>query len=200
MTPFDTGSKTLDNALSTVAAPALRFIETGIHEESWTVDDPDEHEGVWARGAISPHQTSRVVREVAKELKRPFVAMYAVRQRWQYRSRYQPGTVHHSSTKPGSYYKDIQKLPQPVFSHGHIHVPKRQYLLPLVRTLILATVSQQMPSWRQLNDAEHKKPDVLNHSLATIWRFRIYNEEMWGDYRASMDRPEMRAARRLPPL
>jgi hypothetical protein len=202
MTSFNTGSKVLDNALLTVAAPVLRFIETGIHEASFTVDDPAEREGVWAEGAISSQQTTRVVREVARELKRPFVAMYAFRDRWSYKSQHSmAGTTYYSYGKPWRGYQDIKQLPKPVFSHAYVRVPRRKYAFPLVAPLLLA--APETPKYAPTtvrNKPGYKPPTVTNYSGATYWRFQIYNEEMWDSYRASMDRPEMREARRMPPL
>lgn len=69
------------------------------------------------------------------------------------------------------------------FSHTWIEVPRKKYLLPIVNPLILA---------------ENGK-EVVARCKATLWCFGIYNEQLWKDYRASMDRPEMRIARRMKP-
>lgn len=70
------------------------------------------------------------------------------------------------------------------FYHAHIEIPKRKYLMPIVTPLILA---------------ENGK-DVVAKCRQTLWVFTIRNENLWNEYRASLDRPEMRIARRMKPL
>lgn len=41
---------------------------------------------------------------------------------------------------------------------------------------------------------------VSDRSEVGNWVFIINNEDLWNEYRASLDRPEMRAARKLEPL
>lgn len=70
---------------------------------------------------------------------------------------------------------------EPMFRSARVFMPKRKYLMPLVTPLLLAEGSVQ----------------VLSSEMATLWNFRITDEDMWKEYRAAMDRPEMRKARKL---
>jgi hypothetical protein len=72
----------------------------------------------------------------------------------------------------------------PKFSHAWIEVPKKKYLLPIVNPLILAENGEGM---------KHRHRE-------TLWCFEIYNGDFWNEYRAAMDRPEMRIARKMKPL
>jgi len=68
---------------------------------------------------------------------------------------------------------------------AEIQMPKRKYLMPLVSPLLLASEAKAGPVY-----CRHK---------STLWSFRINDQTLWNEYRAALDRPEMRAARKLPP-
>jgi hypothetical protein len=168
-------SKIFDEAIRSVRDPILQFIETGIFGNPWGGDTVPE-EVLASKGFISATQTQRVCRMVAQELKRPFIIMtpYIERRVWT------------QTPKPdGTTRWECKPVPRR-FRSTHIKMPKRQYLMPLVSPLLLAAGPAGSP--------------VTDRSEVGNWVFIINDEGLWNDYRASLDRPEMRAARKLPPL
>lgn len=163
-------SKILQDALRSVREPIEKFIETGIYTNPWADEDIPD-ELRDSLGFVSEQQTQRVCRMVAKELKRPFIIVTPVI------SEYVWERVN------GRY---TSRKTERTFQRAHIKMPRRKYLMPLVSPLILAESGPTGP-------VRH----IHEHSN---WYFHITNEALWNDYRAALDRPEMRAARKLPPL
>jgi hypothetical protein len=165
-------SRILADALRSVHDPIAKFIKTGIYSNPH--HDPDmPKELMESSGAISSQQTQRVCRAVANELKRPFIIMSPIIHvmKWERVNGRWTSTRH-----------------EPKFSHVYIVIPKRKYLMPLVTPLLLAC-----------GDMGTSAPVRERHRYS-LWNFHIHVEELWNEYRAGLDRPEMRAARRLPPI
>lgn len=165
-------SQILADALRSVREPIEKFIATGIYANPYQDEDMPQ-ELIESAGFISAQQTQRVCRSVAKELKRPFIIMSPV-------------------IRTGNWIRKndrwVRQACEPAFEVAHIQMPKRKYLMPLVTPLLLAGGDTETAAsvW-----------ELHQHSN---WCFQIHNEQLWLEYRAAMDRPEMREARRLPPL
>jgi hypothetical protein len=164
-------SKVLDEAIRSVRDPILKFIETGIFCNPYS--DPDmPPEVLESVGFISDTQTQRVARMVAKELRRPFIIMTPVIKKFEW------------SNASGKW---VRKRVDPTFSHVYVKIPKRKYLMPIVAPLLLTC-------------SDTGKGLVTQGGEESNWVFNIHSEALWVEYRAALDRPEMRAARRMPPL
>ena len=128
---------------------------------------------------ISTVQIRKVARDVAKEMKRPFV------QGGEYFSN---GT--HKRDADGKYEWIPYSTPQ--WSKAYITVPRRGYLCPIITPLELSAVSVYRST-----GSNH----IISRHGSTYWQFDIMSREIWTDYyQALQTRPEMRKALKLPPL
>lgn len=172
-----TNLKSYQRTIASVDLPLKHFVETGF----W---NPHAVEG-WTENDIGDTFVRRAARQIAKELKRPFIQIYACMTIWGRRQVNDP-------SKPSWAQTERYKLDKPVFSHGYIQVPKRQYLAPIVAPLFL------LPD-RPVRYGDVGK-DVLGwgHHTITLWQFRISNEEFWNEYyQFALNDHDCRKARRL---
>lgn len=162
-------TKTLSAVFAFIQKPIDDMIATGLF-----------HEPAWEDQMVSTVQIRKVARDVAKELKRPFV------QGGEYFSN---GT--HKRDADGKYEWIAYDTPQ--WSKAYITIPKRAYLCPLIAPLELSAVSHykvgSIPSI------------IISRHASTYWHYDIMSHEIWTDYyEALQTRPEMRKALKLPPL
>jgi hypothetical protein len=161
-------TKTLSAVFAFIQKPIDDMIATGLF-----------HEPVWEDQMISTVQIRKVARDVAKELKRPFI------QGGEYFSH---GT--HKRDADGKYEWTAYSTPQ--WSKAYITVPKRGYLCPIITPLELSAVSVYRST-----GSNH----IISRHGSTYWQFDIMSREIWTDYyQALQTRPEMRKALKLPPL
>lgn len=166
--------KSYQRTIASVDLPLLHFVETGF----W---NPCVVEG-WTESDIGDTMVRRACREVARELKRPFIQCYAVFQ-----------TTEHYPTEEknqhGHTLYATRALPEPKFSFGYVEIPKRAYLTPMASPLLF------LPEGRRYG------PDAREGfaiPAATLWRFRIESEELWNKYyEFALNDPDCRKARRL---
>lgn len=167
-----TTSKVLTEAIASLQRPIEHFIETGIYSCALTFGGDGEEENLTAND-ISHMQVSRICRAVAKELRRPFIQMNPVIRRWNWEIA--SGGTYRAKPIPAQWL------------HAEVTIPCLKYLAPIAAPLLLAA-------------GEDPTDPVYRREKATLWQFRINSYELWLDYRVSMDRPEMRKARRMKPL
>lgn len=187
-TSTPTQSKVLSAAIDSVRVPIENFIRTGIfsgiYDRTLVSRDISHSDGCVAGG-----QVQRIARYTAKELKRPFIIMEPVVRGFTW------------SLANGRWRKEIH---DPRFSHVFVRIPKRKYLMPIAAPLLLAApepVTHHRTAIQRVTDPHHdEKFPVIQRAERTNWVFNICSEEFWHDYRAALERPEMRAARKLPPL
>lgn len=178
-------SQVLNDALASVYLPVQRFLETGFYRGPFCDEEIPEHLRTWER-MISDTQTRRICRAVAREQKRPFIQLY---ESW---SKTEMAATDEKNEYGNPIYK-YQTLPEPRFNYVAVVVPKRKYTMPLVTPLLL--VAPDQADWRP-----GTRPLVSSFRMHSYWKFQIYDLDFWREYSAAFDRPEMRAARRLPPL
>jgi hypothetical protein len=157
-------SKVLAAALASVQEPIQHFIDTGLFVE------PRYQliEGVDA--SVGMTQVRRICRHVAGELRRPFIVISDI------------STMHERVN--GSWVT----LDEPVWSHAHITMPRRKYLVPLMAPLVLGDKTKEIQTnW-----------DTPNTSL---WTAVIRDRSIWTEYYDRLlNDPDMRRARRTPVL
>ena len=169
--------KSYQRTIASVDLPLKHFVDTGF----W---NPYVVEG-WTDSDIGDTFVRRACREVAKELKRPFIQCFASVSTTE---SYDTG----KKNAHGYPIYDVRPLPEPRFSSGYIEVPKRKYLIPLVAPLLLAA-GEPTRRWNQNATAP-----VANNSVASLWQFRITSEELWNQYyEFVLNDPDCRKARRL---
>ena len=162
-------TKTLSAAFAFIQKPIDDMIATGLFHEPKSED-----------GMITGPQIRKVARDVAKEMKRPFV------QGGEYFSN---GT--HVRDADGKFQWRAYDTPQ--WSKAYIIVPRRAYLCPLIAPLELSAVS--------VYRIGNTPATIISRHGHTYWQFDIMSREIWTDYyEALQTRPEMRKALRLPPL
>lgn len=160
----------LQLALRSVEKPIMDFIQTGLFNDDWSAL-PEEAR--IARACVSIAQTRRIARRVAKELKRPFIVSseFISRNYW-----------------CGAARRWLES-DEPRWRSAYIEMPKRKYLMPMVTPLLLVADANNAPVVRYQRGEN-----------SSLWRFEFKNRDFWLEYRAALDRPEMRAARKLPRL
>lgn len=168
--------KSYQRTLDSVRLPIEHFIKTGF----W---DPHALDG-WEENDISEQQVRNKCRQVARELKRPFIIAHPVMQFYEHRPTGKTNSYGHPSYK-------WTRLEQPRFSHAFVEVPKRKYLYPLVSSLLL------LPQGQSRWDSGDGKA-AISLDYASLWQFRINDETLWRQYYDFiLNDPECRAARRL---
>jgi hypothetical protein len=125
-----------------------------------------------SRTSVALVQTRRIARKVAKELKRPFIIASEV-----IAANYWDANQRRWITSPTLQWRS-----------AYIEIPKRKYLMPLVTPLFLIDRTANSP----VSNSRRQE--------SSLWTFNITDRDFWLEYRAALDRPEMRAARKLPPL
>jgi hypothetical protein len=156
---------------------ALRSVEEPVLKfiETGLFDDnwfslPEEMRA--SKASVALVQTRRIARKVAKELKRPFILA--------------------SEVVATNYWDPMQRRwvtnTRPEWRHAYMEIPKRKYLIPIASPLLLVAGAANSPVGNMSRDN------------SSIWRFTIQDRGFWNEYRAALDRPEMREARKLPPL
>lgn len=163
--------KSYQRTMASVQLPIFHFLETGF----W---DPHSVPG-WQEFDISEQQVRRACRQVATELKRPFIRCGTNVEYFHY----VPDT-----TKPrdgwGNYPHKRVEFDKPRFSNGFIEVPKRKYLVGHIAPLTLA--------------ASKDGHIVLDRSGATLWSFYVRDQKLWDDYyQFVLNDPDCRKARKL---
>lgn len=186
MTEYHThGIESLDQALGSIAIPVQKFIETGIHRDTaWDESIPKEYrQARWSAqksGAALGYSFVRsICRKVARELGRPFIHTTVNMDEGRY-------------ARVGGRYQWIPRE-DPEFFYGYIEMPKRKYLAPLWSPLFLAAKPTRMYS---------SKPEGVTVGIIfsrSLFRFMVYDENLWAEYNELLDTDEMRAARRAPP-
>lgn len=162
-------SKVYRRVIDSVRVPLEHFVSTGLY-------DPFSLEGFEPED-IADFQVRRACRQLAKELKRPFIRCYNVFSAFQW---------DHNKAK-------WVKLEVPDWNYGYVEVPKRQYLAPLVAPLLLA--APEAGSYVEVRSAQGK---VLQEQCRSLWRFRIRDRPLWDSYYQFMlSDPDCRKARRL---
>lgn len=164
-------SKVANRAIASVHLPIAHFVETGLY-------DPNAVPG-YDRADISEVQVRRVCRQVAKDLKRPFIQCYSYMQ-----------TGHHvpdgvnAQGYPKSKYVELDA---PRFASGIFYCRKAKYLAPLVAPLLL------------LNDDEIARSGVgWNSSGNSFWQYQIKDHQLWTSfYEHVLNDPDCRKARGL---
>lgn len=161
-------SQHLTRTLEFLQKPIDAMLATGLFEE------PN-----WKDAPISPIQIRKVARTVAREQKRPFI-------------------LGGESFANGSHSRGANnewvytKYDAPKWEHAYLTVPKKQYLMPLVSPLTLASVDEF--------EAYGKAPvpPVTHRHGKTYWSFKINDRTFWNEYlQALTTRPEMRQAMKL---
>lgn len=154
-------SKVMARTIASVQLPMEHFFKTGF----W---DPFSS-GTFELCDISEPQVRRACRQMAAELKRPFIACHS-----QY-------STHELQSLPD---KNVWvKRDNPIWNYGIIQVPRKAYLNVLVTPLMLAE-----------NNAE-----VRDQSGTTYWSFVVSDRNVWDKfYDYLLNDPDCRKARRLP--
>jgi len=170
-------SKVYQAAIQSVAGPLQRFADTGLYsgDEDRTLGEPAK-----AAGVVSHQQIGRIVRNFAKETKRPFIKTFEL---WKTHEWAQ-------DTVTGDYGR---RPITPFLGEVCIKIPNLKYLAPIYAPLLLAAGDQlgktcggnrAFPAWGSIG------PNVMH--------FRIYSLEFWLEYENALDQDDMRAIRRAP--
>lgn len=159
-------SKVFSRAIDSVRVPLEHFIKTGFYDpHSLAGYEPED---------IADFQTRRVCRQIAKEMKRPFIRCYGV-----------ISNYHFNGSK-------WEKYDDPKWESGYLEVPKRKYLMPLITPLLLAAPDPHR--WASRN----KENPVWQMPCQSLWQFKIYDRELWEKYYDFvLNDPDCRKARRL---
>lgn len=168
-----TKSKTMDAVYKQLEEPISRFLETGLHADPLIL--PGEWKGIF----IPPQTVRRIVRAVAKDLRRPFVEVGTIYTVYEFNAatqRWEPT--------------------DPILLGGFIKVPKRKYLTPLVAPLMAG--DKGLPP----RPFKHKDPEpgIYSRHGKTYWLFHIHDFDLFKSYlEAIKEDDHIRAALRLPP-
>ena len=124
----------------------------------------------------------RIVRQAAKELKRPFIVA----------SEYIE--LH------GMEWKEAQDLPRSQrrfkVMTTSLRIPNRKYLSPIITPLLMAGTENKGIPW-----SERAKYPILKHVGPTVVSITFTDQNLFDEYTHEIKtREEMRAALRLPPL
>lgn len=166
--------KSYKRTIDSIEQPVRHFVETGF----WV-------EPLWEEGKISYAQVRRVVRDIAKELKRPFIVCGSAYRTYEHRD------TGRKDLHGYTIYERIE-YDTPRFSHGYVEVPKRKYLLSIVAPLLL------LPEGSEYIPVNKLMSPVFNVSTSKLWQFRIDSEEFWNEYyNFALNDPDCRRARKL---
>lgn len=172
--------KSYQRTIASVELPLKHFIETGF----W---DPYSCGRYDQDADIGDSIVRRTCRNVARELKRPFIQCFAV-------VRY---AVRVGTGEKSQYGHDLYEtvdLPEPQFEYGFVMIPKQKRLAPLATPLLL------MPDVYSTRVSGVSYIPAHSMHSATLWRARIYNQDLWNDYyNFVLNDPECRKARKLTP-
>jgi hypothetical protein len=161
--------KSYQRTMDSVRLPLQHLIETGFWNPCIVP--------YGGEASIGDNSLRPAAREIAKELKRPFIRCYA----------------HITDRIWDNASRQYVSLPGPVFGEGYVEVPKRKYLMPLVAPLLLAA---NEVTYRYRHDTT--KP-VYNISCNSLWQFTVCNETFWNEYyEFVLNDPVCRKARKLP--
>jgi hypothetical protein len=161
---------TYDRIIASVQEPLDHFVKTGF----WK---PNTH---WKAEDVGGNQVRKACRELARSMKRPFIQCY---------DRSSMGEWVQTNAAGQPYMSKWMDYKTPVWSFGYFEAPIQKRLLPLVAPLMLGSVKQG----RYRSATAHK---VSDNSLETVWRFHIYDQEIWnGYYSFVLDDPDCRRAR-----
>jgi hypothetical protein len=162
-------TKTLTAVFAHIQKPIDDMLETGLFLEP-------QYEG----GMVTAPQIRKVARDVAKEMKRPFI---------QGGEQFSTGT--HIQDAANGRYK-WQRYPKPLWSKAYITIPKRKYLSVLINPLELGAIAER-------NATVTTK--IMSRHDATYWHYDIMDREIWNDYYTALQtNPAFRKAMKLPTL
>lgn len=165
--------KSYQRTIASVQVPILHFLETGFWNP-YALPSYEEHD-------ISEQQVRRKCRQIARELKRPFIQCYAS---LSWHDAVPTGEV----SQWGNPVIEHVKRDTPKFSMGYVEMPKQKRLAPLMAALSL------------LPKAGEKGNDSIGWQAeaATLWQFRISDEKAWTKiYDFLLNDPDCRKARGL---
>lgn len=162
-------TKTLSAVFAFIQKPIDAMLETGLF------DEPQ-----WDDGMVSTVQIRKVARDVAKEMKRPFIQ----------------GGVHFST---GTHFRDPstnkyewRPYPKPVWSKAYITIPRRKYLSVISTPLELGAIVDRKAT---------VGTKIMSRHGATYWHYDIMDQEIWNDYYTALQtNPAFRKAMKLPAL
>lgn len=148
--------------VDSVRLPLQHFLDTGFWDYST--------KGELHKGMIGDTQVRSSCRDLAKNLKRPFIVC----------EKHMSYGEH--SPSPSGGYKWVYYT-EPKFREGFIEVPKKKYLHSHVAPLMLAA---------------EKDTVVIDRSIQTLWQFHIRDEALWDQYyQYVLNDPDLRKARKL---
>lgn len=172
-------SNVIDNAKRRLDEAFDHWHRTGIYIDRAKLTPDGKYDYRSESMGVPQYITRRLIRQAAKELKRPVLM---AREGFQSLHQHVPGT---------SYRQMIYTI-----TSMSLDVPRRKYLMPIVNPLALAAehVAGRYYSWK----SGSSPAPIVMYTRPTIFQFVFYDLDIWAQYYEQIcTREEMRAALKI---